>query len=93
MGAASEGADPVGNRHPRGTKRSGSGKVWFSERDGRLLVIDVESGETTELARNDDGEIEDISWSPDSAWLAWSQPGPLIPVKPSATQARRLSRR
>ena len=26
--------------------------------------------------RNDDGEIEDISWSPDSAWLAWAQPGP-----------------
>ena len=25
---------------------------------------------------NDDGEIEDISWSPDSAWLAWAQPGP-----------------
>ncbi|HEX4291539.1 MAG TPA: peptidase S41, partial [Trebonia sp.] len=44
--------------------------------DGRLLLIDVESGETTELARGDDGEIEGISWSPDSAWLAWSQPGP-----------------
>ena len=39
-------------------------------------MIDVESGETTELARNDDGEIEDIAWSPDSAWLAWAQPGP-----------------
>ena len=30
----------------------------------------------TELAANDDGEIDDVSWSPDSAWLAWAQPGP-----------------
>ena len=51
-------------------------KLAAAAHDGRLLLIDVESGETTELARNDDGEIEDISWSPDSAWLAWSQPGP-----------------
>jgi tricorn protease len=51
-------------------------KLAATAADGRLLVIDVESGETTELARNDDGEIEDISWSPDSAWLAWAQPGP-----------------
>ncbi len=51
-------------------------KLAATAADGRLLVIDVESGETTELARNDDGEIEDVSWSPDSAWLAWSQPGP-----------------
>ncbi len=27
-------------------------------------------------AANDDGDIEDVSWSPDSAWLAWAQPGP-----------------
>ena len=51
-------------------------KLAATAADGRLLVIDVESGETTELARNDDGEIEDIAWSPDSAWLAWAQPGP-----------------
>ena len=39
-------------------------------------LVDVESGEVTELAANDDGDIEDVSWSPDSAWLAWAQPGP-----------------
>ena len=44
--------------------------------DGRLLLIDAASGAVTELAGNDDGDIDDMSWSPDSAWLAWSQPGP-----------------
>jgi len=44
--------------------------------DGRLLLIDVASGEVSELAAGDDGDIEDLSWSPDSAWLAWAQPGP-----------------
>ena len=44
--------------------------------DGRLLLIDAASGEVTELAAGDDGDIEDVSWSPDSAWLTWAQPGP-----------------
>ena len=53
--------------------------------DGRLLVVDVDpedpegpdgSGRVTELATSDDGAITGLSWSPDSAWLAWSQPGP-----------------
>ncbi len=51
-------------------------KLAVASHDGRLLLVDVESGEVTELAANDDGDIEDISWSPDSAWLAWAQPGP-----------------
>jgi tricorn protease len=51
-------------------------KLAVAAADGRLLLIDVESAEVTELAANDDGEVEDISWSPDSAWLAWAQPGP-----------------
>ena len=51
-------------------------RLAAASHDGRLAVIDVESGEVTELAANDDGDIEDVSWSPDSAWLAWAQPGP-----------------
>jgi tricorn protease len=51
-------------------------RLAAASHDGRLLLVDVESGEVTELAANDDGDIEDISWSPDSAWLAWAQPGP-----------------
>ena len=44
--------------------------------DGRLLAVDLDSGQVTELASSDDGPAEGLSWSPDSAWLAWSQPGP-----------------
>ena len=51
-------------------------KLAAASHDGRLLLVEVDSGEVTELAANDDGDIEDISWSPDSAWLAWAQPGP-----------------
>jgi tricorn protease len=53
--------------------------VAAAAHDGRLLLVDVASGQVTELAASDDGAIEGLSWSPDSAWLAWSQPlsGPL----------------
>ena len=59
--------------------------VAVAAHDGRLLVVDVDpedpegpdgSGRVTELAASDDGAITGLSWSPDSAWLAWSQPGP-----------------
>ena len=48
--------------------------VAAAAHDGRLLAVDVTSGQVTELAASDDGAIEGLSWSPDSAWLAWSQP-------------------
>jgi tricorn protease len=52
------------------------GTVAAAARDGRLFLVDVASGRVTELARGDDGEVSGLSWSPDSAWLAWSQPDP-----------------
>ncbi len=50
--------------------------VAVTAHDGRLLIVTVETGEVLELAESDDGLIWGLSWSPDSAWLAWSQPGP-----------------
>jgi tricorn protease len=49
--------------------------VAVAARDGRLFLMDTGSGQVTELAACDDGEMSGLSWSPDSAWLAWSQPG------------------
>ena len=49
--------------------------VAAAAHDGRLLAVDVTSGQVTELATSDDGAIDGLAWSPDSAWLAWSQPG------------------
>ncbi len=51
-------------------------RVAVTAHDGRLLIVTVETGEVLELAVSDDGRIGGLSWSPDSAWLAWSQPGP-----------------
>jgi tricorn protease len=44
-------------------------------RDGRLQVLDVASGELTGVAVSDNGEVNGLAWSTDSAWLAWSHPG------------------
>ncbi|MEP7026242.1 MAG: peptidase S41, partial [Actinomycetota bacterium] len=45
-------------------------------RDGRLQVVDVASGSVTAVDTSDNGEVSGLSWSADSAWLAWSHPGP-----------------
>jgi tricorn protease len=50
--------------------------VAAAAHDGRLLTVDVASGQVTELATSDNGLLQGLSWSPDSAWLAWTQPGP-----------------
>ncbi len=50
--------------------------VAAAAHDGRLLVVDVASGQVSELAAGDDGALDGLCFSPDSAWLAWSQPGP-----------------
>ena len=50
--------------------------VAVAARDGALRVVDVATGEVTELTSSDDGELTGLAWSPDSAWLAWSHPGP-----------------
>ncbi|MGW2489287.1 S41 family peptidase [Streptomyces sp. NPDC001606] len=44
--------------------------------DGRLLLVERETGEVREVDRSDDGEVSGLAFSPDSAWLAWSHPGP-----------------
>jgi tricorn protease len=48
--------------------------VAVAARDGALRVVEVASGAVTQLASSDDGEITGLAWSPDSAWLAWSEP-------------------
>jgi tricorn protease len=50
--------------------------VAAAAHDGRLFLVDIASGDVTELAASGDGPADGLTWSPDSAWLAWSQPGP-----------------
>ncbi|SHK33692.1 tricorn protease [Pseudonocardia thermophila] len=49
--------------------------VAVTTHDGRLLLVDAAEGVVRELA-SAEGEITDVSWSPDSAWLAYVEPAP-----------------
>ncbi|MEV7890799.1 S41 family peptidase [Streptomyces sp. NPDC002817] len=44
--------------------------------DGRVLLVERETGEVREVDRSTDGDVSGLVFSPDSAWLAWSHPGP-----------------
>jgi tricorn protease len=48
--------------------------VAVAARDGGLAVVDIGSARVTELTRSDNGPVTDLEFSPDSRWLAWSQP-------------------
>ncbi|MEU5041431.1 S41 family peptidase [Streptomyces griseorubiginosus] len=44
--------------------------------DGRVLLVERETGEVREVDRSEDGDVRGLTFSPDSAWLAWTHPGP-----------------
>jgi tricorn protease len=48
--------------------------IAVAARDGNLRLVVADTGEVTDLAQSGNGEIKHLAWSPDSAWLAWSQP-------------------
>ncbi|HEY6275238.1 MAG TPA: peptidase S41, partial [Streptosporangiaceae bacterium] len=48
--------------------------VTVASRDGRLHLVDMATGRVTMLAASADGPVSGLAFSPDSAWLAWSQP-------------------
>ncbi|QKW06408.1 PDZ domain-containing protein [Streptomyces sp. NA04227] len=51
-------------------------RAAVASHDGRVLLVERESGEVREVDRSEDGEPSGLVFSPDSAWLAWSHPGP-----------------
>lgn len=44
--------------------------------DGRLSCVDVGSGGVAAITRSERGPVTGVAFSPDSRWLAWSDPGP-----------------
>ncbi|GIH70159.1 S41 family peptidase [Sphaerimonospora thailandensis] len=46
--------------------------VAVATHDGRLLVVDLDSGNVRELDRTTHGDVQGLTFSPDSAWLAWA---------------------
>ena len=49
-----------------------SKKITWYDKMNRLMMIDVASKKVTEIARSEDGEMSDFTWSPDSKWIAYS---------------------
>ncbi|WP_441246171.1 S41 family peptidase [Kitasatospora sp. McL0602] len=49
-------------------------QVAVAAHDGRVLLVTLADGAVHELARSADGEVQGLAYSPDSGWLAWSQP-------------------
>ncbi len=52
-----------------------SKKIAFGDQDRRLRILDVDSGELTDVARGTMGAIGNYSWSPDGRWLAYDTNG------------------
>ena len=44
--------------------------------DGRLSLLDATTGAAAEVVRAGSGPVTGAVFSPDSGWLAWSEPGP-----------------
>ncbi|MDJ0345811.1 PDZ domain-containing protein [Streptomyces sp. H10-C2] len=51
-------------------------RIAVASHDGRVLLVETQTGEVREVAVSDSGDVTGLAFSPDSAWLAWSHPGP-----------------
>lgn len=51
-------------------------RIAVAAHDGRVLLVEAQTGEVREVAAGDAGDATDLAFSPDSGWLAWSHPGP-----------------
>ena len=64
-------------------------RAAVASHDGRVLLVERETGEVREVDRSEDGDVSGLVFSPDSAWLAWSHPGPSPAAPAQARQHRR----
>jgi tricorn protease len=63
--------------------------VAVAAQDGHLWLVDVASGQVRELGASANGAVNGLAWSPDSAWLAWSEPTD-HPADPAGLALRKL---
>jgi len=50
-------------------------RIAFSDKDGKLYVLKLDDKSVTEIADEPRGQLLDYTWSPDSAWIAYSMTG------------------
>ena len=62
-------------------------RIAVAGHDGRVLLVEAQTGEVREVVAGDAGDASGLAFSPDSGWLAWSHPGPgsLRQIKLAAT--------
>ncbi|MEV8452211.1 PDZ domain-containing protein [Streptomyces sp. NPDC052095] len=68
-------AGRLGRVHELASAPDGS-RFAVATHDRRVLIVERESGEVHEVDRSEHGDASGLVFSPDSAWLAWSHPGP-----------------
>ncbi|HEV2851309.1 MAG TPA: S41 family peptidase [Thermoanaerobaculia bacterium] len=49
--------------------------IAHHDKDQQLWLLDTRTKKQTRIATSADGEFQDLSWSPDSRWLAYAVPG------------------
>jgi tricorn protease len=50
-------------------------RLLFSDKDGKLYLLKLEDKSVIEIADEQRGQMSDYTWSPDSAWIAYSLSG------------------
>ncbi|MFD3455209.1 S41 family peptidase [Streptomyces sp. NPDC058691] len=50
-------------------------RIAVASHDGRVLLVEAQTGEVRTVVESEYGHASGLTFSPDSAWLAWSQPG------------------
>jgi tricorn protease len=49
-------------------------KIAHYDKDQQLWILDVASKRQTQVAKSDEGGFDDVRWSPDGRWLAYTAP-------------------
>ncbi|UKA56042.1 PDZ domain-containing protein [Arthrobacter sp. FW305-BF8] len=79
-GTVAAASNPLTVRFPRPSRASAieaspDGRwIAIGTAFGDLYIADTKDGTLTAVTSIGEGSIEDLAWSPDSAWLAWSEP-------------------
>src|SRR6185437_12695508 len=47
----------------------------FYDKNQTLWLVDLSGKKTTKIEESPDGDYQDLTWSPDSKWLAYTRPG------------------
>lgn len=50
-------------------------RLAWADKNQRLWIHDIESGQSTQVVESRKNDLDDLAWSPDSRWLAFTEAG------------------